>query len=257
MAIGSYLKYLHENSRIKYMYRLVMGANDFHTHIRLRPVVKLCKKNYFLQKKIIEIGCGEGAVAFEILSHTKGDFSYTGIDMNQSSIDAAIVMEKKIDKKKKLNFVCVNAFEYIDKMPKKDIDIIIFYDFLEHIPDPESFINELMARIKNKNVIFLVSVPTPRYPEVFGREFHNKIGHIVDGYTLQDLDSIFSCINAKRIAHNFNTGVSGNIGARLYYLYCKAWNEAWKEIITKPFLLFDFNGARISSSIFAVYKIRN
>ncbi len=59
-------------------------------------------------------------------------------------------------------------------MQKEKIDIVILYDFLEHIKTPEIFLKELDKRIHNPDVIYLISVPTHKYRKVFGEDFHKK-----------------------------------------------------------------------------------
>lgn len=231
----------------------VLGTSDFHAHIRLKPILKLCKRNYFKNKNIIEIGCGGGIIAFEFLKEMGDQFHYTGIDLDKKNIACANKIRESVNGRN-LNFICADAFDYLETMQKKKIDIVILYDFLEHIKTPEIFLKELDKRIHNPDVIYLISVPTHKYRKVFGEDFHKRVGHVVDGYNKKEMERIFSNIGKKTFYVSYNTGLIGNIGAYLFYNLGKSWNPIVKELITKPFILFDINSASVSSSMFLIFK---
>ena len=108
-------------------------------------------------------------------------------------------------------------------------------------------------KLDNPNLIYVISVPTHKYPKVFGREFHKKVGHVVEGYNLAELEKLFSKIGKQPSRVSYNTGIWGNIGANIFYDMGKTLPIVVREIIIKPFLLFDMNGKKVSSSLFAVF----
>lgn len=212
MVIGSYEKCIMKTLKSKIITGL-FGTADYHTHIRLRPIIKYAKKSK-LSGKFLEIGCGTGVVAFEL--NRRGCIkSYTGIDMNNKQINTAQKIKIALNTDN-IVFVRENAFDFLDKMNEKDWDYVILYDFLEHIPEPERFLEDLNKRIGNVKK-YIVSVPTPKYPKVFGRQWHESIGHLVDGYNKIDIDRFFRKINLKCEYFEYNTGLLGNVGAYIFY----------------------------------------
>ena len=111
--------------------------------------------------------------------------------------------------------------------------------------------------MKNPDLIYIISVPTHRYHKVFGEEFHKNVGHVVEGYSLEELEKLFYRISGegeKRFSKiSYNTGLLGNIGANLYYKKGKDLPLFVREIISKPFTFFDINNKNFSSSLFAVF----
>lgn len=252
MAIGSYLKYVYKKGSLKYYVRGLLGTPDFHSHVRLRPILKLCRHGYFENRKIMEIGCGSGIIGFEFSKRMGTHFHYIGIDLNKKNINEANKL-KRILHTNNLEFTCEDAFAYLEKIKEEKIDIVILYDFLEHITMPEKFIKELNEKLDNPNLIYVISVPTHKYPKVFGREFHKKVGHVVEGYNLAELEKLFSKIGKQPSRVSYNTGIWGNIGANIFYDMGKTLPIVVREIIIKPFLLFDMNGKKVSSSLFVVF----
>lgn len=252
MAVGSYLKCVYKKGSLKYYIRGLLGTSDFHSHIRLKPILKLCKKKYFINKNIMEIGCGSGIIGFEFCKRMGAHFHYIGIDLSEKNIKEANRI-KKVLHTKNLEFVCEDAFAYLERIKEEKIDIVILYDFLEHITMPESFIKELTKKLNNPSLIYIISIPTHKYPKVFGQEFHKKVGHVVEGYSLEELEKLFYKIGKQSTKISYNTGLWGNIGARIFYCVGRNLPLVIKEIITKPFLLFDINGSKMSSSLFVVF----
>ena len=252
MSVGSYLKYAYKKGSFKYYIRGLLGTADFHSHIRLKPILKLCKQGYFRNQSVMEIGCGSGMIGFEFWKRMGVHFHYIGIDLSEENIEGANKI-KKVLHTKNLEFVCEDAFAYLERIKEEKIDMVILYDFLEHITMPESFIKELTKKLNNPNLIYIISVPTHKYPKVFGQEFHKKVGHVVEGYSLEELKKLFCKIGKQPTRVSYNTGLWGNIGARILYCIGRKLPLVIREIITKPFLLLDINGSKISSSLFVVF----
>jgi len=236
---------------IKKWIRKLFGTVDYHSHVRLRPIIKYAKKKK-VYGSFLEIGCGNGIIAFEL--NRRGHLeSYVGLDMNKDAIDEAVKVKKCL-KESKITFLAEDAFKFLDSVDKnKKYDYVILYDFIEHIYSPEEFLKDLLNHLGNDKAIFLVSVPTPNYPKVFGRKFHESIGHLVDGYHKNELDALFEKINYKAEYYQYNTGLFGNIGAYIFYHAMNKVNLRILSFCTLPFRIVDINSEKISSSLFAVY----
>ena len=109
-------------------------------------------------KKIIDIGCGNGAFA-EVLKK-QNNAEVWGIEYMDRE---AQVAKSKIDKV--FSGPCEN---YIDELPDGYFDVIYFNDVLEHLVDPY----EVLDKIKYKlapNGIVISSIPNVRYHNTFMR----------------------------------------------------------------------------------------
>ncbi len=252
MVFGSY-EYCNKQG-IRKLFTKIFGTTDYHSHIRLKPIVK-----YFRQinneRNCLEIGCGVGQVAFELNRRNLLD-SYIGVDMNNEYINRAITIKNKMHYKN-IQFVQQDAFSFLDSMStkNKNFNYIILYDFIEHILEPDIFLNNLLKSLgDNFKGAFIVSVPTHNYPKIFGQKFHKQIGHLVDGYNKRELDELFYKLNFKNVYYEYNTGLIGNIGAYFYYhkyMQIPSWILA---LLTLPFRIIDINMPSVSSSLFCVYK---
>lgn len=256
MEVGSYY-YKIANTKVGALIMRFTGVMEYHTHIRIKPLLKYMKTYWGGgNRNILEIGCGTGTNLFEIKLRQK-NIQAIGLDMNQTAIETANKM-KKLLKLDRIDFVCIEAFQFLNQNLKstKKVDTVLLYDFLEHIEEPKKFIEELIKRLPN-DVEFIVSVPTKRYKKVFGAEFHESVGHVIDGYTKEMIDKLFRNIGYKCVVYEYNTGLVGNIGAWLYYNKfgsCESRvGKVLKYILTIPFRYFDLNGKKLSSEIFAVY----
>ena len=136
-------------------------------------------------------------------------------------------------------------------------DYILFIDFLEHVTDPVKVIHEVDGKLRTGGSI-VVSVPTVIYPKVFGRSFHRKVGHVMDGYTLEKLREQFP-ENYSLIESSYNTGLPAGIGCFLFYrLVNNIGNKYLRiplEISLQVFRKLDLiNNKYVSCSLFAVFR---
>lgn len=100
-------------------------------------------------KKILDIGCGRGD--FIKVAENKG-YLVAGIDFDETNIEIA-----------RRNFGLKNVYattieEFLSENPKKRFDIITFFEVLEHLPDPRSFIKNVKKLLAQEGYI-VVSVP--------------------------------------------------------------------------------------------------
>ncbi len=94
---------------------------------------------------VLDIGCGNGAVAYDLVKKAK---LVLGIDINKKNIKFA----KKYYKRKNLNFIIGDATKF---QFKRKFDVIILSNVLEHIKNRVVF----LKRIKRLAPKILIRVP--------------------------------------------------------------------------------------------------
>jgi len=235
-----------------------LGPIDLHYHFRSKPLLK-----YFARQspdrsiRVLEFGCGEGANLFAIQSRLPA-MTGLGVDIDQTSINKArsIAAQKATHR---LAFLCADSMNDSDVKPAS-FDYALLIDVLEHLKDPGALLSDIDSLLTPDGTI-LVSVPTHRYPRVFGREFHNAVGHVRDGFTMDELDGLLGT-SYERIQSSYNTGlVAGAACACFYRLIPKI---RFRKVAILGIIglhlarLADFfNGESISCSIWAVYRRRD
>lgn len=192
MKIGDYYS-LTANTKIGAAIMKHTGVMEYHTHIRIKPFLNYIKKQEG-KIKILEIGCGTGTNLFEAARMVKecDKFSAVGVDMNRDAIRTAQNLKKKLHNSS-IEFINKDALEYLESEEIKEFNYILLYDFLEHIKNPDDFLEKLEGLLKDRHT-YIISVPTPNYPKVFGYTFHKEVGHVCDGYTKEMLDGLFEKI---------------------------------------------------------------
>lgn len=246
-------------------FQKIFGTPDLHTHLRLRPVCAFFKKfacGFGGEKvEVIEPGCGGGANAFELMkisAKCRKGLHYIGVDTNGRDIEKARALCLRLNGMGTLEFYQSDAAEGLERTGNLKADIILFIDILEHVGDAKSLVGEALKHLKEDG-LFVVSVPTDLYPKIFGRNFHEKIGHLRDGYSLEELDELFTGdFKCRRLEYSYNTGLIGNIGCWLYYNILGSTNNYFnflKGLILYPFIWMDlYNSPRVSCTLFAVYR---
>jgi SAM-dependent methyltransferase len=252
MAIGSSLYCLHQSKAMQLMVR-IFGVEEFHSHLRVAPLKRLFQTLIFDQPipQVLEIGCGSGLNLFELSTVAK--MSGTGVDVDESAIAIANQARYKLGYDH-LSFYCSDVRYY---KPTSEVDCLLLMDILEHLPNPAEVLNQL-GRYLKKGGYAIVSVPTPLYPRVFGRRFHNEIGHIVDGYWLDDLQQIMP-ETFGLVRHQYHTGLLTWPACFLYYRYFRNIQNRLvrlaMETLLVPFRWLDIiKGKYTSASLFALYR---
>lgn len=255
MAIGSY-EYIIDRHRLK---TFVFGVGDYHSHLRIRPIIDYAKKGGFANKNVLEIGCGRGLNAYELYFDSncfQGENTYIGCDFNANDIERAQKIKEKygIDK---MTFVLGDAKNVIREKNIKDINSVMLIDVLEHIESDEIFLKELNDLVK-KDTTYVISVPTKVYPQVFGWDFHRKIGHVRKGYTIEELTELMKRIDKSLEYYSYNTGFIGGMGAKIFYNVLPKLGipRIIREYLCLPFLL-ERRSTKFGASLFAVFKQEN
>jgi len=96
---------------------------------------------------VLDLGCSSGEITHLIATKAK---SVVGIDHDKKSIDAA----QKAYSKENLNFICADAIDYL-KSTQRKFDVLILSHVLEHIDEPERFLQEFRDSFR----YFYIEVP--------------------------------------------------------------------------------------------------
>lgn len=256
MIVGRYYGRVESKNKIMRFISTIFGILDLHTQMRTEPLMKYIVKmnSDFLEKNIVEIGCGGGSNCFEVFFNSKPK-NIVGFDLNNKSIAAATQVAYELGVSDKVKFYSEDITLY-DFSSIGNIDCLLLIDFLEHINDPGLFL-EHVARNLNIDSTIIISVPTYNYKKVFGEQFHINVGHVKDGYNIIEIEELFKAIGYKVESHSYNTGLVGLIGCFINYriIFGNKYLNVLKQLLLYPFSALDFiNNKYVSSSLFVVLK---
>lgn len=103
-------------------------------------------------KRILDVGCGDGALSYLLSRQTTGAF-VIGIDPSNEAINFA---KKKTKDVKNINFIRASAYH----LPFKgnSIDYVISSDVIEHLQKPEKMLAEI-KRVFNEKGKVIITTP--------------------------------------------------------------------------------------------------
>lgn len=172
----------------------VEGYEDF-LKGKIRSIdLSILNQINFKDKKVLELGCGRGeAIKYGI---DNGATKYDAVDFSENAIKIARNFIKT-NKVKNANLFCKDALIFLKKNKSIKYDIIIMFDFIEHVPREElSKIFKLIHNnIHNKS---LIAINTPNF------KYDNDV--IVSG--LDDRNNIASCDTSD--LNEFTSGMHCN-----------------------------------------------
>lgn len=141
------------NCNLKFFSPLVTGNEEFYNSLQHLPWYYVDEKEEYLHAKnfisptdkILDVGCGKGAFARHLNKN-----NYTGLDFSTNA--------KEMAAKNSITIENVSIQDYAKKHPES-FDIVCSFQVLEHISDPNSFIeNKILALKKGGKLI--ISVPS-------------------------------------------------------------------------------------------------
>ena len=197
------------DSRLAFrLYRRLFGAEDMHSHYRWAAVSPLIS---LTADRTLEVGGGDGRISFEIAS-----LGHEGTIV-MTEFDPASVAEAEAIK-------AAGGFSQVE-VSQKDLrqlgmgaafDQVLAIDVLEHIDDDDLAIREISEALVPGGRL-VVSVPTPLYKRRFGQKFHDHLGHVRDGYYLEDLAPKLAAAGLTVEQHRYYTGTAVGRAAWLFY----------------------------------------
>lgn len=127
---------------MKIQKRYVLKKKFFSSHT---ATTKLITKN----STVLDLGCGDGCFSDYLKKNTQ--CLITGVDINKIENKKKFIFEK---------FIVYNLNLGLPKINLSKFDYILLLDLIEHLDDPDKFINELRKKIKIKNnTKIIISTP--------------------------------------------------------------------------------------------------
>jgi SAM-dependent methyltransferase len=190
------------------LYRRLFGSEDMHSHYRwaaIRPLVALDSP------RTLEVGGGDGRIGFEVVrAGHAGDMVITELDAR--TLDEA----RRTAELGGFTNVTVSRRDLRRLREDTGFDQVLAIDVLEHIEDDQAVI-ELIADVLRPGGRLVISVPSHRYPQVFGRRFHDHLGHVRDGYWAEELAAKLAAVGLRVEEHRYYTGPWVSRACRLFY----------------------------------------
>jgi len=141
--------------------------------------------HFVKNKKVLDIACGEGFGSSYLSQFAQ---SIVGIDLDSKSIEHA---RKAYGNKGQLNFL-VGSMLQIPIVESNAFDVVVSFESIEHIENPDIFLREVKRVLKPKGV-FIVSTPNKaiytdkfhvqnpfHFREYYQDEFHDLIKKFFD-----------------------------------------------------------------------------
>jgi 2-polyprenyl-3-methyl-5-hydroxy-6-metoxy-1,4-benzoquinol methylase len=123
-------------------------GNGIHTKQRHIKYIDFFIKNINEGENILDIGCGNGYVDYEIASQVS-KIKIIGIDVNKENIEIA----NKNHSHSNINYIYGDALK---SLPDKSFDVIILSNFLEHISDRVNFLKLILKKFNPSRILLRV-----------------------------------------------------------------------------------------------------
>ncbi len=101
--------------------------------------------------EVLEIGCGEGG---NLLPFLEAGCRATGVDILETKISNAEKFYSDHPQKENIEFICSDIYSPPENL-KRQFDLIIMRDVLEHIHNQERFLNYVKIFLKSSGMLFL------------------------------------------------------------------------------------------------------
>lgn len=134
------------NLTIKEAVRYGNGIHPKHRHLKYHDFFI---RNIEPGSRVLDVGCGNGAVAFDIAAQVPGVFVH-GIDLDAGSIDLA-------HHKFSADNLQFTRGDVLHDLPEQQFDIIMLSNVLEHLEQRVDFLRQLQHKYRPRKI--LVRVP--------------------------------------------------------------------------------------------------
>jgi len=154
-----------------------------------RKLISILEKYIYDRKKILDIGCGAGAIDFYLASQ---GHKVLGIDIAEKALGYCRKSAKLLRIENKLRF---EKLSFPEERPQGKFDLVICSEVLEHIENDEKAIRVIFELLRPGGIA-IFSVPSqnaPLYRLGLAEGFDKKAGHL-RRYSLKE---IIGLINAE------------------------------------------------------------
>jgi trans-aconitate methyltransferase len=206
----------------RHAYGRIYGCSDLHTHIRWRAIRRVVDPH----GSMVDVGCGDGMLTLE-LARRFTSTSVRGIDVDPGAIAQADRTRTGIGVHN-ASFECAD----VGQIHFDTVGSALLLDILEHVDDDESLVDRLGSAVPPGGRV-VVSTPTPNFPRFFGREFHEAVGHVRDGYEPGDVADLLKHAGFVVDSSTYYTRLPSSLVCSLYYRYL------WRGklgVLASPFL---------------------
>ncbi len=173
--------------------------------------------------------------------------SFEFVKMTGNSIDCVEMDSETIDFARNIaNKANYNEVTFIEdslpklkKMRRDCYNQIFLIDVLEHVyKDTDSLITiNLLLKLHG---ILIISVPTTNYPKYFGYEFADTIGHVRDGYSIEELETLLTSSGFEIIEWSYHTNYLSSYICEFWYKYSSIKLKIVLFPLLKFLICFDF-----------------
>lgn len=156
---------------------------DFNNQNHINDMMMFCEhfsryallRSYIKDKVVLDIACGEGYGSYMLKKW--GAKRVIGVDISQQAINAATKHFSHPD----ISFICENAQTYLGSLNANDLDVIVSFETIEHLENPQAFLDGLKKLQKQETLIF-ISCPN----DYVAMSDHESNPYHLHKYTIND-----------------------------------------------------------------------
>ena len=210
-------------------YRWLLGAEDMHSHYRWNAIREYVDYD---SARTLEVGGGDGRISFEVIDH-----GHTGPILVTEFDPRTLAEAQDIARLGGYSNVTVSHRDLRALSSDEHFAQVLAIDVLEHIDDDELAMREIAAVLEPQGRL-VISVPSPRYPMVFGRRFHDELGHVRDGYLIADIQAKLDRAGFDVERYHHYTGKAVSRACQVFYARGIPYQIGvlWAPLV-RPFLL--------------------
>lgn len=188
----------HTNRKLQ---KRIIRDNNF----TYRELIKITKPHLKNIINILDIGSGVGTIDFYLASKGK---KVTGIEISRNAVDIAKKNAKFFKLDKQIEYIN-SAFPY--KIKKKDYDLVLFSEVIEHLENDEKALNDIRNVLKPGGLLVITtpSKNAPLYRLGLLDNFEKEVGHL-RRYTLEELKALVEKNGFKVISLGRHEGIIRN-----------------------------------------------
>lgn len=197
---------------------LSRDISDLHSYVRWNSISKYIDDT----ASTLEVGCNIGTMTIEIAKRCSS--KVVGIDLDPNVIAKAQERAASFELSN-CEFMVASATEL--PFGNGTFEQILLADVLEHVDDDSKVISECF-RVMKPGGRLIINAPRPNYSTLFNKAWIRSIGHVRDGYELDDIKKLTSGLFAM-VEFDFNSRAKEELDA----FYNKGFQKITDDRIEK------------------------